>query len=167
MDALSLIDQMLESTLALRQAIQWRKNALRERPKELPFAIAGLDDPIYLDYQQHEHWRQNELAASLDEIKRRALDVRQLERDLQTVLPRNVWIRHDWQDRVFAVGLTADGTFQCHLLKFEWQISELPALPKSSKNTRIMPEWERAIYDHFHHQWLKNEYLLTIDTVAV
>jgi hypothetical protein len=142
-------DHFIEVTVRLRKAVEWLKRAKDVKPIQLPFSIDGLDDPIWLDYEEQEQARLGRIERAKDEIEGASRKLQMIEADLVRQMPFGVWVLHEYRDRLFGIGVAYDHArrFPKRIIKITLVDSEedlrrqLP-LRWNSRSLALVPEWE-------------------------
>jgi hypothetical protein len=149
--ALDLFDQILQETLLMRQAVARYKHDLKIRRATRPFAFNGLDDPKLAAYEMARVDNARRITATQREIERAAHMIQACEMELGEMIPRGIWIRHDWSGRAFAIGITLDGAFRCVLLHRDWDESDIPPMDTPGFEKPCRREWARMIERYTGH----------------
>jgi hypothetical protein len=141
------LDDAITMTVRLRKAVKWLENARKVKPAERPRVIKELDDPLYLRYQADEAERLDQIRNARYEIEDAGRAVWALEVALPDLMPTGVWVLHEYQERLFAIGLASKFdtrhtvyALRIQLLRGDIEINSLPTL----SSLRGASEWELA-----------------------
>lgn len=142
-------DEAIATTVALRQSIEYLRRANLVERWELPFSIEGTDDPFWVNYKEHERERRTRIQKAQDLIEENRLKLRDIERSLLNVIPYGVWVLHEYQGRLFGIGLAyqrrghkINFALRIELINHEKDLHKYPPLKFDKPHMRLVSEWE-------------------------